>query len=243
MSAHTHALPRTLARLLTQAFTYSSTDMPAHLQERARDLGATALCHSQTSYLSLHDHCAELQSGTAGYADAQFRHPSGPPAPAAGPPQPARGQRTPPSSEGRPNRKEVLQVRVQGHWALGQVKIRSRGARGCSLPSPQGGPLTNKLILPDHFGAVCLWESTCSSPASSYQARFFPSPAPCGPSTTGAGGAGIACSGRAALGPEMGIPFLDILMYSMYVQCTHFSPPRPHPGNAGEARALLADKE
>ena len=51
---------------------------------------ATALCHGWASYLFLRGHCAELLTWTAGCADAQFLHPSGPPALAAGLPQPGR---------------------------------------------------------------------------------------------------------------------------------------------------------
>ena len=76
--------------------------------------GVTSLCHGLASYLSLHGHCAELLTWRAGCADAQFLHPSGPPALAAGLPQPGREKRHPTSSEGPPDHDKALPVRNPG---------------------------------------------------------------------------------------------------------------------------------
>lgn len=127
----THTCIPSVRYVCTHSCTYMHISTPTHTGiyipihrhtcPGAQDPGATALSQS-TSYLSLHDRCGELQSGRAGCVDAQFLHPSGPPAPAAGPPQPGREQRTPTSSEGLPNRKEVPQVRVQSQGVPGQVR-------------------------------------------------------------------------------------------------------------------------
>lgn len=68
---------------------HPETHKPTYKNENPGQ-GATALCHGQASYLFLRGHCAELLTWRAGCADAQFLHPSGPPALAAGLPQPGR---------------------------------------------------------------------------------------------------------------------------------------------------------
>lgn len=77
--------------------------------------GATALCHGRASYLFLRGHCAELLTWRAGCADAQFLHPSGPPALAAGLPQPGREKGIQPAQRDHQTIRKQFQSESRAH--------------------------------------------------------------------------------------------------------------------------------